>query len=82
MTAQRSASSVAPQRTISSIVRQEAYAVVDLRAGYRFNDRISLSVNANNILDKNYYARISSTGRGNYYGSPRTVFATLRLAYP
>lgn len=69
-------------RTISSVVRQKAYAVADLRAGYKVNDRISLSVNVNNIFDKTYYSRISSTGRGNYYGSPRTVFATLRVSYP
>jgi outer membrane receptor for ferric coprogen and ferric-rhodotorulic acid len=68
--------------TRSSIVRQGAYAVVDLRAGYEFDERISLSVNVNNVLDKTYYARISSTGRGNYFGTPRTVFATLRFAYP
>jgi len=68
--------------TLSTIVRQGSYAVVDLRAGYKVNDRFSLSVNVNNLLDRTYYARISSTGRGNYYGSPRTVFATLRVSYP
>lgn len=68
--------------TRSSIVRQGSYAVVDVRAGYDFDDRVSLSVNVNNVLDKNYYARISSSGRGNYYGTPRTVFATLRFTYP
>ena len=68
-------------RTVSSIVRQPAYAVVDLRAGYKFTDLISLSVNVNNVLDKTYYARISSTGRGNYYGTPRSVFATLRVGF-
>lgn len=68
-------------RTRSSIVRQGGYAVVDLRAGYDVNDRIGLSVNVNNVLDRTYYARISSTGRGNYFGSPRTVFATLRYSF-
>lgn len=68
--------------TLSTIVRQGSYAVVDLRAGYKVTDQVSLSVNVNNVLDRNYYARISSTGRGNYYGSPRTVFATLRVSYP
>lgn len=67
---------------LSTIVRQGSYAVVDLRAGYRVNDNISLSVNVNNVLDRTYFARIAATGRGNYYGSPRTVFATLRLTYP
>ncbi len=68
-------------RTVSSIVRQPAYAVVDLRAGYAFTDLISLAVNMNNLFDKNYYSRISSTGRGNYYGAPRSVFATLRVGF-
>ena len=76
-------SATAPQgRSISSVVRQPAYAVVDLRAGYKVSEQLSLSLNVANLLDKNYYARISSTGRGNYYGTPRTVFATLRFTYP
>jgi outer membrane receptor for ferric coprogen and ferric-rhodotorulic acid len=68
--------------TRSTIVRQGSYATIDLRAGYDFDECLSLSVNVNNVFDKIYYARISSTGRGNYYGTPRTVFATLRFAYP
>lgn len=69
-------------QTPSTIVRQGGYAVVDLRAGYKLTEAVSLSVNVNNLLDRTYYARISSTGRGNYYGSPRTVFATLRFTLP
>ena len=69
------------QRVLSTIVRQGSYAVVDLRAGYRINDRVSLAVNVNNLLDRTYYARIAATGRGNFYGSPRTAFATLRVAF-
>jgi outer membrane receptor for ferric coprogen and ferric-rhodotorulic acid len=69
-------------QTRSTIVRQGSYAVVDLRAGYELSDRVSVSLNVSNLLDKTYYARIAGTGRGNYYGSPRTVFASLRFAYP
>ncbi len=65
----------------STIVRQGGYAVVDLRAGYKLTERVGVSVNVNNVLDKSYYARIAATGRGNYYGSPRTVFATLRYVF-
>ncbi|MDP1028156.1 TonB-dependent siderophore receptor [Sphingomonas sp. KR1UV-12] len=68
-------------RTLSTIVRQGSYAVLDMRAGYKFNDRLGVSVNVNNVLDRTYYARIFSTARGNYYGSPRTVFATLRYSF-
>ncbi|WP_233222170.1 TonB-dependent siderophore receptor [Allosphingosinicella deserti] len=69
-------------RTRSSIVRQGSYAVLDLRAGYKISEQLSVSVNVNNLLDRTYYSRISSTGRGNYYGSPRSVFATVRVAFP
>ncbi|MDJ0277099.1 TonB-dependent siderophore receptor [Sphingomonas sp. 2R-10] len=69
-------------RTRSTIVRQGAYAVADLRAGYKLTDALSVAVNVNNLFDRNYFARISSTGRGNYYGSPRTVFATIRATFP
>ncbi len=68
-------------RTRSTIVRQPSYAVLDLRAGYKFNERVGVSVNVANVLDKSYYARIAATGRGNYYGSPRTAFATLRYSF-
>ncbi len=69
-------------RTRSTIVRQGSYAVVDLRAGYKLTEQVSLAVNVNNLLDREYYSRISSTGRGNYYGSPRTVFASVRVNLP
>ncbi|MGN7161398.1 TonB-dependent siderophore receptor [Sphingomonas sp. SAFR-052] len=69
-------------RTPSTIVRQGSYTVADLRAGYRITDNLSLAVNVNNLFDRSYYARISSTGRGNYYGSPRTVFASVRVNFP
>ncbi|MFD1036018.1 TonB-dependent siderophore receptor [Sphingomonas hankookensis] len=69
-------------RTRSSVVRQGAYAVADLRAGYKLTDALSVAVNVNNVFDRNYYARISSTGRGNYYGMPRTVFASIRATFP
>lgn len=68
-------------RALSTIVRQGSYALLDLRAGYRLTEQVSFSVNFNNVLDRTYYARISSTGRGNFYGSPRTILATVRFSY-
>ena len=65
-------------RVLSTLVRQGSYAVFDLRAGYKLTEQLGVSINVNNVLDRTYYARIFSTARGNYYGSPRTVFATLR----
>jgi len=69
-------------RTVSTIVRQGNYAVLDLRAGYKVNERLAFSVNVNNALDRTYYARISATGRGNFYASPRTILATVRFTFP
>jgi len=69
-------------RTRSSIVRQGSYAVADVRAGYRINDNLSLAVNVSNLFDRTYYARISSTGRGNYFGAPRSVLASIRVTMP
>jgi outer membrane receptor for ferric coprogen and ferric-rhodotorulic acid len=68
--------------TRSTIVRQGSYAVLDLRAGYKLNERLAFSVNVNNALDRTYYARISATGRGNFYASPRTILATVRYSFP
>ncbi len=68
-------------RTRSSVVRQDAYIVADLRAGYQVSEQVSFSVNVNNVFDRHYYSRISSTGRGNYYGTPRSVFATFRYNF-
>ncbi len=69
-------------RTVSTVVRQGSYAVVDLRAGYKLTEQLGVSVNVANVFDKTYYARIFSTARGNYYGTPRTVFATVRYSFP
>lgn len=65
-------------RTRSTIVRQGSFAVFDLRAGYKFSERVEASLNVTNLFDKKYYSRISATGRGNYYGQPRAAFVTLR----
>lgn len=67
--------------TGASSVRQPGYAIVSARLGYRFDEHMSVAVNLNNLFDKTYYARIMGSGRGNYYGDPRSVMATLRVRY-
>ena len=47
-----------------------------------FGVQIWLSVSIDKLLDRTFDARISTTGRGNYSGSPCTMFATLRVSYP
>jgi len=66
---------------IATLVQQEAYAVFSLRAGYQLTENISINANLENAFDKIYYARISATGRGNFYGSPRNFFVSVRATY-
>lgn len=62
-------------------VQQGGYSVFNLNAGYAFMQNWQLSLNLNNIFDKNYYARIGGTGRGNYFGAPANAQLTLRVNF-
>lgn len=58
-------------------VEQEGYALVSLMARFDATDRISVSLNANNLFDKAYY---TSAIDGNY-GEPRSVLATVSARF-
>lgn len=58
---------------------QGGYELVNLMARYAINDRIAVSINANNLFDKHYYTGIEN-GYGNY-GEPRSILATVNLRY-
>ncbi len=62
-------------------VRQGGYSVVNFNAGYAFNQHWQLNLNINNMTDKNYYARIGGTGRGNYFGAPANAQLTVRAHF-
>ncbi len=66
---------------IGAEVRQRGYAVFNARVGYEIDDNLSVNLNVNNVFDKIYYARISATGRGNFYGEPRSFMISLRATY-
>ncbi len=57
---------------------QDAYAVVNVRAAYTINDRWSLSLNLNNLLDEKYYQTVWSSAARNWYGTPRNFTLSLR----
>lgn len=67
----------------SGTTRFEAsgYTVLSLQAGYRINPKLSLAANADNVLDKKYYEKVSSAGRQNFYGAPRSLMLTLRAQW-
>ncbi len=56
---------------------QEAYAVLDLRAGFEIDPNWQLALTVNNALDKIYYESIGPASFRNWYGEPRNV--TLRI---
>ena len=63
-------------------IEQAGYAVWSARATYRINRNLTASLNVNNLFDKTYYQTLGgSTGGGNWYGTPRSVMATLQAAF-
>jgi Outer membrane receptor for ferric coprogen and ferric-rhodotorulic acid len=60
---------------------QAGYAIYDAMVRYRFNQHWDLTLNGNNLSDKVYYATVSSSANGNYYGDPRNFMLTLRGQY-
>lgn len=64
--------------TTTSYKEQPAYAVFDLMAKYAFNDSTAMQLNVNNVFDKTYYSKLStSTAYGNFIGAPRNVTLSL-----
>ncbi|WP_426234701.1 TonB-dependent siderophore receptor [Pseudomonas sp. TWP3-2] len=64
-------------------LKQGAYAVTDLMAGYRVNQHLDLQLNANNIFDRSYYSSIATTADygGDSYGSPRNMMLTAKYSF-
>lgn len=64
-------------------LKQGAYAVTDLMAGYKVNRNLDLQLNANNIFDRKYYQSIANSVQygGDSYGDPRNVMVTARYSF-
>lgn len=59
-------------------MNQPNYTLVNARIAYEVNPRLSLALNANNLLDKSYYARMNLVNQGSVYGEPRNVVLSLQ----
>lgn len=57
-------------------VGQDAYAVADLMARYRFNDQLSAQLNINNVFDKDYYEQIGFYSQY-WLGEPRSAIMSI-----
>lgn len=55
-------------------VTQDAYALLNLHASYRINDKLSLGLSVRNALDKSYWANLDYPN----YGDPRSLMLSLR----
>ncbi|WP_343525418.1 TonB-dependent siderophore receptor [Sphingomonas sp.] len=67
--------------TVSTLVTQGSVLTLDGLVGYQLSDRLTVRLNVNNLLDRTYYSRISGTGRGNYFGEPRSFAVSLRARW-
>lgn len=60
---------------------QGGYAIFSALIGYKINRNIDLALNANNIFDRKYYARVDGWTRQSYYGEPANAMLTVRARY-
>jgi len=58
-------------------ITQDAFYLLNLAGGYRFNGNFSAQLNISNLLDKKYYNNVGFYN-GVYWGEPRNVSVTLR----
>ncbi|MEH6417145.1 TonB-dependent siderophore receptor [Pseudomonas sp. CGJS7] len=61
--------------------RQSAVGLVNAMARYEINDRLSLSLNVNNLFDKYYYNSISEYDGSVGWGEPRNWVASARYRW-
>ncbi|MCP8898472.1 TonB-dependent siderophore receptor [Gilvimarinus xylanilyticus] len=64
----------------SERLQQDSYSLVSLMARYRFSDKLSLQVNAKNLLDETYYSQIGFYNQLEY-GEPRSVTASVNYQF-
>lgn len=62
-------------------IEQGGYAVVDLFTSYDVDSHLTLSLNANNLFDREYYSSILATSGGNFVGDPRNYMLTARYRF-
>lgn len=61
-------------------ITQKAFFTADARASYKFNDNVSLNLNATNIFDKKYFTPLT-TYQGVVFGQGRRVSLSLNSKF-
>lgn len=67
--------------TSSAGMHVGGYATFDAMAAYRFTPKLKLQINADNIFNRHYYARVGSANTFNIPGSERSLTANLRYSF-
>lgn len=57
------------------------YALANAQVTWQINDQLNLSFGVDNLFDKTYYEKVSSTSRQNFYGEPRRYVVALKAKY-
>ncbi len=65
----------------SAGIEQGGYAVTDLFASYDVDQHLTVSLNANNVFDRDYYSSIMTTVGGNFVGDPRNYNVTAKYRF-
>ncbi|WP_435442775.1 MULTISPECIES: TonB-dependent siderophore receptor [unclassified Variovorax] len=66
-------------RTVTA--RQSAYAVASLMARYDVNDKLSVTLNVQNLFDRKYIASMSGWWYSGTYGAPRSAQVIARYKF-
>lgn len=74
-------SGVGSSRSTRNIQTQGGYAVFNAVLGYQIDKNYSVSLAANNLFDRNYYATVGTFTAYNFYGEPRNLMLTFRARY-
>ncbi|HEZ3724395.1 TonB-dependent siderophore receptor [Neisseria meningitidis] len=67
--------------TSSAGMHAGGYATFDVMAAYRFTPKLKLQINADNIFNRHYYARVGGANTFNIPGSERSLTANLRYSF-
>lgn len=60
---------------------QKPFAVATLMARYDFSDKLSATLNVNNLFDKKYITSVSDWWYSGYYGAPRSVALNVKYKF-
>ena len=65
----------------SGLTGAPSYWVFDAMASYEVNKQLSLQLNLNNLLDKDYIASVNNSGKRYMPGAPRSAYLTANLKF-